>query len=274
MLEGAGRGHLEDLRRPGAVVGAEHLDQLVGGPGVELALDALAVGVERGGEAALGRAQLAQQEVGGLAGDPLPQRPAATRVDAEQQAVVVEHLLEVRHHPAGVDAVAREAAAELVVHAAARHRLERPVEHRGGALATVAVQQLEHHRRRELRRAAEAAVHAVVLAAERAHRVVERRGVDRRGRGRERAGEVVAQRRRHPSYVVGPGGPRLDQRLEHLPERRLPVPRPVGEVGAGEERVAVVVEHDRHRPARRGRSSTSWPACRPRRRRAAPRGRP
>ena len=47
-------------------------------------------------------------------------------------------------------------------------------------------------------------------------------------------------------------------RLEHLPERRHPPARPVGEVGAGEERVAVVVEHHGHRPAavaghRRGR---------------------
>ena len=62
--------------RPGAVVRAEHLDELRRRPGVELALDALAVRVQRRGEAALGGAQLAEQEVGGLARDPIAERPA------------------------------------------------------------------------------------------------------------------------------------------------------------------------------------------------------
>ena len=49
----------------------------------------------------------------------------------EQQRVVVEHLLEMRHEPALVDAVAGEAAAEMIVDAAlrdmgegVRHRFE------------------------------------------------------------------------------------------------------------------------------------------------------
>src|SRR3712207_6904843 len=43
----------------------------------------------------------------------------------------VEHLLEVRDDPVPVDAVAGEAAAELVVGAAAGHRLEGAVRHPG-----------------------------------------------------------------------------------------------------------------------------------------------
>ena len=50
----------------------------------------------------------------------------------EQQRVVVEHLLEMRHEPALVHAVAGEAAAEMIVDAALRdmgegerHRLDR-----------------------------------------------------------------------------------------------------------------------------------------------------
>ena len=71
--------------------------------------------------------------------------------------------------------------------------------------------------------------------------------------------QVLAQRRRRPGRTSSPRFvPGVGQRLEHLPERRLPVPRLVREVGAGEERVAVVVEHAGHRPAavpghRRGR---------------------
>jgi hypothetical protein len=69
--------------------------------------------------------ELPAQEAGGLS-----QRPeqvvvaaAAPRlgVGGEQLPLVVEHLLEVRHAPPGVDAVAVEAAAELVVDAAPGH---------------------------------------------------------------------------------------------------------------------------------------------------------
>ena len=45
-------------------------------------------------------------------------------VDPHEQRLVVEHLLEVRHEPLAVDGVASEAAADVVVHAARRHRVE------------------------------------------------------------------------------------------------------------------------------------------------------
>ena len=94
-------------------------------PDVELALDALGVGVERGGEAALLLAQLGERPVERLAAHALEQRLARdlprVQVGAGQQRVVVEHLLEVRDEPGAVDRVAREAAADLVVHAAAGH---------------------------------------------------------------------------------------------------------------------------------------------------------
>ena len=263
MLERAGRGDLEDLRRPGAVLGAEHLGELVGRPDVELALDALAVGVERRGEATLGGAQLAQQEVGGLAGDPLAQRSAPPGVDAQQLGVVVEHLLEVRDHPAPVDRVAREAAAELVVDPAARHRLAGRVEHRvrgarrrcaprAGA-GTPAPSTAGTSARRRSRRGARrtpgraspttaSSVSAPIRPVASARLLV----------------EVLAQVAGDPAYVVAAVLPGVHQRLQQLAEGRLPVPRLVGEVGAGEERVAVGVEDARHRPAalaghRRGR---------------------
>ena len=49
----------------------------------------------------------------------------AVQVGAGEQRVVVEHLLEVGHGPGGIDRVAVEAAAELVVDAAVHHRVER-----------------------------------------------------------------------------------------------------------------------------------------------------
>ena len=74
-------------------------------------------------------AELAQQVLDGLldhvavalvAGD-----GPAVEVRRNEQRVVVEHLLEVRHEPALVDRVAVEAAADEVVHAAERHPVER-----------------------------------------------------------------------------------------------------------------------------------------------------
>ena len=50
-------------------------------------------------------------------------------VKLRELRVVVEHLLEVRHKPAGVHGIARETAAELVVNAAGGHALARVQSH-------------------------------------------------------------------------------------------------------------------------------------------------
>ena len=262
MLEGAGRGHRQQLRRPGAVLRAEHLVELGGRPDVEASLDALGVGVERGREPTVGGAQLGEQEVGRLPGDPLPERvaglPPPADVDAEQLRVVVEHLLEVRHHPARVDRVAREAAGELVVETPAGHRPERVVGHllrllpRGRARdpGGVPQQQLEHHRRRELRCPAEAAVLHVEVAGQCGHSAVERLGIDRLLAGRDGLRpQVLGDVGRDPADLVTALAPGGDESLEHLAEGGLPVPGLVGVVGAGEERLPVRRQHDRHRPA-------------------------
>jgi hypothetical protein len=133
VLERAGGGHLEDVGGPPAVVLTEHLDELGRRPGVGEPLHSLGVGVEGRGEATFRGREVAQQEAGRLVGDPPRPRlaggPPQVQVDPQQQRVVVEHLLEVRHHPVGVDGVAREPAGELVVDAAAGHRLERAASH-------------------------------------------------------------------------------------------------------------------------------------------------
>ena len=95
---------------------------------------AVAVGSGRVGvlgrvEPAAGLAQVAQHVLDRLGDDLPPARlvegDGGVGVDAHQQRLVVEHLLEVRHEPLAVDRVAGEAAADVVVHAARRHRVER-----------------------------------------------------------------------------------------------------------------------------------------------------
>jgi hypothetical protein len=94
----------------------------------ELPLFAFAVSVLRGEEATVGRRHLATEPRDRLLHRLLPQRPRRhlhrLGVEVEQLRVVVEHLLEVRHQPALVDAVAMKTSAELIEHAAARHVLE------------------------------------------------------------------------------------------------------------------------------------------------------
>ncbi len=158
-----------------------------------------------------------------------------------------------RHDPLPVHGVAREAAAELVVHPASRHRLAGRADHRASGdragAPRVAQELLEHHRRRELGRAAEARLLAVEVRGEPGHRGVEHGDVDRRRDAGHGPVQVRAEVGGHLADVVGPLGPRLVDRLEHLAERRHALARRVREVGAGEERAAVVVEHHRHRPA-------------------------
>src|SRR6185503_3621793 len=49
----------------------------------------------------------------------------SVEIEACNQRVVVKHLLEVRHKPSFVDRVAVKAPTELIVHAAARHLVQR-----------------------------------------------------------------------------------------------------------------------------------------------------
>ncbi len=114
-LEGPGLGDAEGPRRELAVLRAEDRVQLGGPPDVELPLFALAVGVQRGGQAAGGGAHVVHHPRARLKRHPAAQLGAGgapqVQVDPGQQRVVVEHLLEVRHHPGGVRRVPGETAA-------------------------------------------------------------------------------------------------------------------------------------------------------------------
>ena len=138
--------------------------------------DALGVGVLGGREAAAREPQLSQAVVDGLLDD-LPVAALAgqherVQVRRNEQRVVVEHLLEVRHEPFGVDGVAVEAPADEVVHAAGAHAVERAECEIEDAAPQ---QELDRRRGRKLRRAAEAAPLRVVLRAQHALGLAEQR---------------------------------------------------------------------------------------------------
>ena len=90
-------------------------------PDEERARDALAVGVLTRVEAATLVLHLAQHVIERLARDAgmilVTAAKPLLEIARHQQCVVVQHLLEVRHEPLTIGAVAVEAAAQLVVHA-------------------------------------------------------------------------------------------------------------------------------------------------------------
>ena len=298
MLERSAVRDREHSGRVPAVLRSERGDELLRGPDVERALSAVAVRVERRREAALGGPQLGEQPVAGFFRDPARQRaagaPPQVRVHAGEQRVVVQHLLEVRYDPAGVDAVPGEAARQLVVHSAPGHRAGRRLGHGQGLVAArtgpalgVPEQELQHHRRRKLRCAAEPASCGVKLTGqqrhgglapgrERARRIRSgRAGLTCRSRLTRSGRFSRCTRLRAPGLITGArsgGGGRGVRRpgpfgqrrrdlaglLRHLRPVLLPGARDAEdeplelsarEIGAAEERLPFRRHEDGHRPA-------------------------
>lgn len=222
-------------------------------------LRVLAVGVQRGGEPALGGPQLTHHEVGRLKGHPAGQVRAGgapqMRVDAAQQGVVVEHLLEVRDDPLAVHGVAGEAAAELVVDPAARHGRAAVGGHLQGALGArtrvVAQQELDDHGRRELGRAAEAAVLLVVVAGQ------PQQGLGQLGFARQAARggrqgparEIAHDAPGHLGDLLATVCPGCRDPFEHLLEGGHAVAGLGREVRAEVEGFGLGRQEDGHRPA-------------------------
>ena len=236
---------------------------LVGGEHVELSLDGAAVG--RGGVRVLRRrdpaaveAEVAQHVLDDLGGDlrvaVVTGDLMAVHVQPQESRLVVQHLLEVRHLPPVVDRVAGEPAAEVVVHPAGRHGVERRLDHRGRSARSGAGQVADHEvevlRRRELRRPTEPTPVVVVGRSERLEREVEDLGTDDVVSGGEGAGtaEGVGELGRLGVQVVPPVPPGVVDGVEEVEEARHPVPGLGREVGAAVERSSLVVEEDGHRP--------------------------
>ena len=176
--------------------------------------------------------------------EPLRARDLAAWVYSRvEQRVVVQHLLEVGDQPPLVDRVAREAAADVVVHASGRHGVERRDDgvERGGRTGAVVVSQevSEAHRLRELRGPPEPAPLLVEARQHRHRRLVEGRRSSG-GRRPSPAGDLATQRLGEAvgllEQVRAPVGPRLVDGVHDLGERRMPAPALRWEVGAAEER--------------------------------------
>ena len=119
----AALGHVVDLRKDRRLLAiAEYARDLAGGPDVELAFLAFGVRVVGCREAAARHDHVALDPPDCFVDAGL--QPVGLRFlpdlghQLDQERVVVEHLLEMRHEPALIDRIAREAAANMVVDAA------------------------------------------------------------------------------------------------------------------------------------------------------------
>ena len=168
----------------------------------------------------------------------LAEHEPAVEVRGDEQRVVVEHLLEVRHEPLRVDGVAVEAAADEVVHPAGGHAVERALDQLGLAAAQ---QELERRGGRELRRVAEAAVARVEAGAQVRDGVVQEHARERVARGPQ-----VARAPDRVERPTRPGAPTSSRRSRYASATAASTCRKAGrpcrgdgrEVRAAEERLA------------------------------------
>ena len=185
-----------------------------------------------------------------------PRQDERPRVEREELRVVGQHLLEVRQEPVIVGRIPVKAAGEVIVDAAEGHLVERLQGHRPGdrvPLGPLQEEPLERQVRRELRRAAEAAVPRVERPLQRRRQDVSRRGRERLAAGPlgdpvrvlDLGDDLVGSLRQ----LVAPLAPRLGELLEDGAEPGTPLPVLGREVGAAEERASVGKEERRERPA-------------------------
>ena len=140
-------GEAVDARYPRGVLSGEQGLQLVERPQIVLPFAVIDLGILGGEERALRGGHLAQHVFADAASGACKQRsiwpgkfPRGSGVGLGERAVVVEHLLKVRHEPLVIHAVAVESAADLVEHAAEGHARERCVQRtlEGGSGSVVA----------------------------------------------------------------------------------------------------------------------------------------
>ena len=148
-FEVAGPAHAKsldgDLERARQLI-AQWLKRFAGfgdGPDEELAFDAFRVGISGAIEAAFSPAHLAQDigvdVLGHSAMLPVAGQLPGMQIKPAQLGVVIEHLLEVRHKPMRVDAVAGETAADMIIDAARRHLKQSKIQPLPGPLVAAAL---------------------------------------------------------------------------------------------------------------------------------------
>ena len=257
------------VRRDAEVVGRhgkffrrEQCLQLGFRPAVELPLLALAVRVLGRIEPALGMRHVAPHVTQHIAHDlgmtGVTADEVGVEVELHELGVVVEHLLEVRHQPPGIDRVTREAAAQLIVDAARRH-LVAGVQHHPHRLLivmprAVAQQEARMTGRGKFRRTTEPAVDRIVALLQLQPRVGQRRCVERGAVGgfaRRHLRELRVEFDGGLQHFVGPCLPGLGDLLQHL-EKTGPAILALGRpVGASVKRLALRRDEHVQGPAAR-----------------------
>ena len=160
-----------------------------------------------------------------------------------------------RDNPCTIDRIASETTTELVIDPAPGHRLAGTLDHRQRPRVTgarhMAKKEVQHHRRRKLRRTTEACMPLVVLSGEHGHCVSQKLSVGWYISNRL-ACLALLQCPRDPTRcsldLTTSLGPGTRDRGEHLLERRHPVSGIGREVGARVERLALMIEENTHRP--------------------------
>jgi hypothetical protein len=180
------------------------------------------------------------------------------QVHANELRVVVEHLLEVGHQPPLVHAVARESAAEMVVHAALGHlpqRVQHHLQRRRPVVLTarasrIRQQELQVRRARKLRRTSEPAPSLVKRLREELNGLLRRIGSDVRlpGYATCRHLQVLRDPLRRSHDLLPFVGPRVVDRLQQPRKPRASMPVGRREVRPRIERPPVRRAEHRHRP--------------------------
>ena len=229
-------------------------------PEKELALFTFAVGVLRGVEPARWVGHLARDVVQRLLGHPAKLVVARHLPHLDQQPrqlrVIVQHLFKVWRQPALVHRIAMETAAQLVVHAAARHLPQAVSHHFQRLLAAgpvvITQQEAQRHGLGKLGRAAKAAVDGVEIARHAAESLVRDEVVQR---AFSRAGRACAALNGGPQPagalldIVAPVAIGIGHGGQHAAEAGHAVAFEGREVGAAVERGTVRRQPDAHGPA-------------------------
>ena len=227
-------------------------------PDVELAFFAFRIGIERGGEGAFRRGHFPLEPADGFPRALGEQRFAAAlpgqRQQFEELGVVVEHLLEMRHQPALVDRIAREAAAEMIVNAALAHMLERVLdrleETRVAAARPGAPEEFEDRALRKFGRAAQTAVDGIEHVADLHRRRVELlEPEDDLARRPRLVGELRQQRGAVLLDLLRLLAKQPRHLAQHVGESRPAEARFFGEVSAAPHRLAFRRQKHGQRPA-------------------------
>ena len=250
--------HIERAAERARLFDTEDRLQLLRYPQIEAALLAFGIRVEARVEAAFGRCHLPQDErqrrFGHASERQVMGQLPGIEVGARQQRVVVEHLFEMRYEPTLVDAVPVEPAAQLVIHAAGRHRAQCLQCHlQCGWLAgsdVVTQQHLDEHRLRKFRGAPEAGMDRVEVARELCGGLVKQSRGERAHSERHRwAVQKIAHLGCRLSDVGRPFGKSVGDRGQHAFERRHPKTIARRKVGACKKWSAVRQQKNRHRPS-------------------------